>query len=83
MTTDPATQRMCDETGHSCMLCPEEIRSLASVAHNFAWRVEALLNGSGDPGKVREHLTDLQSALKEIEPVRKAHFTALNDWRRP
>ena len=84
MTTDPATQRMCEETGHSCDMCPSEVRNLAAVAHNLSWRVRA--TAKGEPGhwpKIRLMLDDLDHALETLQPTTDAHFEAFKAWRRP
>lgn len=84
MTIDPATQRMCDETGHSCQMCPSDLRNLAAVAHNLSWRVRAAANGeSGHWPKIRMMLDDLDQALAAVRPTTDSHFEALNAWRRP
>jgi hypothetical protein len=84
MAIDPATQRMCDETGHACEMCSSDVRNLAAIAHNMSWRLRVALDG--EPGhwpKVRLYLEDLDRALATLKPETEAHFAALDAWRRP
>lgn len=84
MAIDPATQRMCEETGHSCEMCSADVRNLRAVAHNLAWRLrEAMAGGHEHWPKVRVMLEDLEKAVESLKPESEKHHKALNDWRRP
>ena len=84
MAIDPATQRMCEETGHSCEMCSSDVRNLAAVAHNLAWRLHKAMAGNHEYWpKVAVLLDDLEKAGEVLKPETDKHFKALNDWRRP
>jgi len=84
MAIDPVTQRMCDETGHSCEMCSSDVRNLAAVAHNLSWRLREALKGNDEYWcKVRMYLDDLDRAVATLRPEKDTHFEALDAWRRP
>lgn len=84
MAIDGATQRMCDETGHSCEMCSSDVRNLRAVAHNLASRLRQAMAGNHEYWpKVRLMLEDLEKAVETLKPESDNHFKALDDWRRP
>lgn len=81
-TTDPATQRMCDETGHRCIACPSDVRNIAAVLHNLVNALEAAQR-DGSWSRVWKKLHDARRAVDGWQPIVDAHFAALDAWRRP
>ena len=81
-TTDPTTQRMCDETGHQCIACPSDVRNIAAVLHNLVNALEAARQ-DGDFFRVWKKLRDARAAVDAWQPIVDGHFAALNAWRRP
>jgi hypothetical protein len=81
--TDPATARMCHETGHVCPACPSDVRNLGAVAHNAAGAVRAALEGHGGWDRARRKLAELERVLEQWRPTVDAHFEVLETWRRP
>lgn len=57
---------------HWCAWCPLEVRDLAAVAHNAA------VNSGNE--RARKKMGDLFRALNAYEPIRDAHFRAINEW---
>lgn len=54
--------------GKPCPYCPEEIRNLHAVAHNFVNRMRGRSMSSDTT------LEDLERAVKLCEPLSEAHF---------
>ena len=81
--TDPVTARMCAETGHSCIACPQDVRNLAATAHNAHGAVLAAIGGHGSWERAVRKLASLKNALEAFRAASDAHFAALEEWRRP
>lgn len=81
--TDPATERMRQETGHDCITCPSDVRNLMATAHNMLVRLDAARAGGGSWDKVWQKADDVRSTLARLQLVADQHFEALNGWRRP
>jgi len=81
--TDPTTAQMCQETGHSCIACPQDVRNLAATAHNALGAVIAALEGHGGWDRAQRKLASLSRALETFNVASEAHFAALEAWRRP
>jgi hypothetical protein len=81
--TDPVTARMCAETGHSCIACPQDVRNLAATAHNALGAVLAAMDGHGGWDRAQRKLASLSRALETFKVASDAHFAALEEWRRP
>jgi len=73
---------MCDETGHNCIACPSDVRNIAAILHNLVNALESAQR-DGDFYRVWKKLRDARRAVDAWEPIRDAHFAALNSWRRP
>lgn len=82
-TTDPTTQRMMDETGHSCPACPADVRNLSAVARNAAMALTTAIESGNDWGRARRKLAELNRVLASWRPIVDEHFAALEAWRRP
>ena len=80
---DPATARMCAETGPSCTACPQDARYLGATAHTALGAVRAALIGTGSWERAHRKLGELERALEKWEVAVDGHFEALNEWREP
>jgi len=81
--TDPVTARMCAETGHSCIACPQAARNLGATAHNALGAVRAALDGTGSWERAGRKLGSLGRALEQWQAALDEHFAALEAWRKP
>jgi hypothetical protein len=81
-TTDPTTQRMCDETGHHCIACPSDVRNIGAVLHNLVGALESAQQ-DGDFFRVWKKLPDARRAVDGWRLVVEGHFAAMDAWRRP
>ena len=76
--TDPSTARMCTETGHICIACPQDVRNLFAVAHNAHGAVTAALDGTGSWEHAGRKLAELKRAIDGFrEVVEGEHFEAM------
>lgn len=57
---------------HWCAWCPVEVRDLAAVAHN------AVVNYGNE--SERKKMRALLQAINDYEPIRDAHFRAIDEW---
>lgn len=80
--TDPATERMCQETGHDCIACPTAVRDLMATAHNLLGALDAARRGN-DWARAWRKAEALRGSLAVIQSVADEHFAALQAWRRP
>ena len=64
-------QKQTTKQQHECCCCPIEVRNLAAVAHNVAWRLP-------DSKAKRK----LEIAVSMIKPLMDKHFTEVNDKKK-
>ena len=81
--TDPTTERMRQETGHDCVVCPSDIRNLTATAHNALNAWDSARTTTPDWGRVARKMEALRDALALLQSARDEHFAALDQWRRP
>ena len=82
-TTDPTTERMRQETGHDCIVCPDGVRNLMATAHNAVGALYAAQNGTGSWERAWRKVAALRSAEARMQSVVDEHFKALHDWQQP
>jgi hypothetical protein len=78
MTIDPGTERMRQETGHDCIVCPGDVRNLMATVHNLLVKLDA-----SDWSGVFRKREAVREALDKLKPISEQHFKALDDGRRP
>lgn len=82
-STDGTTERMRQETGHDCIMCPTSVRNLSAVATNALHQWDANKGDFPDWNRMGRKMEDIRRALESLRIPIDEHFEALNGWRRP
>src|SRR5690242_13799997 len=82
---DPETEKMRQDTGHECMVCPTRVRGLTATVHNalVQWDANgrASIDWPADWPRMRRKMEDMRSALALLQPLIDEHFESLKEWR--